>query len=57
MCDHDEDNHTYWDEDSEIYRVECPVCGGEQDQAEALRGSLGSINHYRCRYCGARFYD
>jgi transcription elongation factor Elf1 len=30
----------------------CPQCDHEQDEAECFLGQLGTLTHYRCRYCG-----
>lgn len=32
--------------------VECPACGADNIPEEALLGTLGSLDHYRCRFCG-----
>lgn len=41
-----------YEEDEETPLVVCPSCGVDQLGAFALIGSLGSLNHYRCRHCG-----
>ena len=33
----------------------CPECGAPQASAESLLGTLGTLEHHRCRYCGAGF--
>lgn len=33
----------------------CPACGSEQTAAESLLGTLGTLEHHRCRYCGMGF--
>lgn len=35
--------------------IECPCCHEEQHVSEARLGSLGAIEHFRCRYCGVQF--
>jgi transcription elongation factor Elf1 len=49
--------HEY-DEELELYANDCPHCGAsnlEDLEAESLMGSMGSIEHHRCRYCGMNF--
>ena len=35
--------------------VECPHCYAEQHGTAAYIGSLGSLRHYRCRFCGGQW--
>jgi hypothetical protein len=44
------------DDHDEFDYVTCPACGTEQPETESLVGTLGTLDHHRCRYCGARFY-
>lgn len=32
--------------------VVCPMCEDEQLAEAVLLGTLGNLNHYRCRCCG-----
>ena len=32
--------------------MNCPWCGSHTNQRESLLGRLGTLMHYRCRYCG-----
>lgn len=36
----------------EIIWTFCPSCGTEHDERDSFMGSLGFIEHHRCRYCG-----
>lgn len=44
-----------WDEDDGCGEVTCPSCGHEQDGAVSILGTLGNLEHHRCRYCGFDF--
>lgn len=35
--------------------IKCPWCTTVQHALEALLGRLGTIRHYRCRYCGGEW--
>lgn len=37
--------------------ITCSACGSEQERAEAFLGALGSLEHYRCRYCGIGWHE
>ena len=43
----------YDDDDLDDIECQCPDCQSPQTLREANLGQLGSILHYRCRYCGA----
>lgn len=37
--------------------IECPACGQEQAPEECFLGTLGNLDHFRCRGCGAQFHQ
>lgn len=57
MTEHETDVVFDYDEENDVTLVTCPCCGTQQPQEVAFEGALGSIEHYRCRYCGGRFYS
>jgi transposase-like protein len=36
---------------------ECPTCEQNQDESECYLGRLGTLTHYRCRYCGMQWSE
>jgi ferritin len=42
-------------DDDDDEEVTCPWCHADQMASECLLGGLGSVLHYRCRYCGGQW--
>lgn len=44
---------TEWTDDGPEEQACCPGCGGEAN----LLGTLGTVDHFRCRACGLTFNE
>ena len=43
------------DWERELFVLDCPACGSEQDASAAYMGNLGGAQWYLCRCCGHVF--
>ncbi len=34
----------------------CPTCGSVNGHTDSFLGTLGLVEHHRCRWCGAQYF-